>query len=1204
MGVRFIIGRAGSGKTHYCLEQIARRLRESAGEGQHLFLLVPEQASLQMERAILERPGIQGFARCEVLSFRRLAYRVFNACGGVLRTIRPIARLMVLRHLVVEMARDLRVFGSRSGRLGTIGAIERTIDELIREDVTPDDLARLLSEIEGQDDLLSARLHDIHRLYRGYLDRLGSDMADPGHCLRIVRERLAAYTPLAGSLIWADGFAGLTRQEQALLVALAGMAEQVEVSLLIDPSSPVVSEGAAVEPFHLFARTERTYARLARALHEAGISPAPPLILHGDSGRFSASPTLARLERSLFAAIPPAHAAGGTSEGRANGNTDAVTSERPASAETCGDEIQLVQAATRRVEVAAVVAEIQRLVRRPGCTMRYRDIAIIVRDLGPYHDVLSAALGAAGIPFFIDRRRPIGHHALVELVRSTIELAIRVDIETVATFIKTGLTGLEDDQADLLENFVRAHAVTGREPYLQSADWLPRPRPSQRRGEDDPAAGAERDLEAINRARRYLAALWGPWWQRAKPDEPEPPSARQWVEALLQALTGMGVPERLVAWADAADRAGRHQEAQEHRQVWQHVMELLGDLAGLFGDEPLTIETLSEVVDTALAGATLGLTPPTLDQVLVGSIERSRHPAIRAAFVMGFAEGEFPQRPTEDPIFSDRSRAELARRGVELAPSSRQQLFDERMLAYIALTRPSERLWVSWPVVDDEGRVLRPSPWLGNLKAALPQAVLEHRLSDPSSERAMWSITTPADLVAALAADFRLRRGRAEGSADVPCDRRWNALYDFARRHEAIQGSLRSALASLTYRNRAELPSGKMAQVLGDPLRSSVSRIETFASCPFRHFADCLLDLEPRAEWELEAVDLGLICHRVLERYVGQLVAQRQRLDSVAEDEIPSIIRHLSEEATKELVDELLRGDPRNAYILSRGETDLTRVLDAQRFVASAGEFSPCGVEVSFGMPMPSSPSPDQRYLPALPITTPQGRTILLRGRIDRVDLAEAGGRYLAAVIDYKRSLTRRMSLAKAFHGLDLQLLAYLLVIREHGSRLASRPVEPAAAFYVALLGGLRSVDEPPSEPLKPEDRYTSLKPRGIVDWQCVPSLDVIEPGKASKVISAFMKKDGNPGNLHTTDVADHDTFLALLDHADHSMGDLCDRMLDGDVSVSPYCLGTETACRWCLYPSVCRYEFDAQGMRFLPGMNRQQALDRLERCGGGTPHD
>ncbi|MBN1346829.1 MAG: PD-(D/E)XK nuclease family protein [Phycisphaerae bacterium] len=1171
MSVRFILGRAGAGKTAYCIEQIVSRLKDSADQGQHLLLLVPEQAGLQMERSLLESRDVAGFARCEVLSFRRLAHRVLSTGGGAIVTLSATGRLMALRRVVHDVADRLTVFGGRRGRRGLVERLGRTLDELIRQEVTPEALDAALEQLDPDDEQLTGRARDIRLIYQTYLSRLGSDRVDPGHHLAIARDRLEAYDAVRESLIWVDGFAGLTGQELRMLVSLAGLAARMEISLLLDPDGAQARGDRPPSPFHLFARTERTYFALNQALREGGIEVEPPLLLSGPPPRFRRAHALARLERRLFAANKPAE------------------HDAEQEVEEPGACCRLIRAATRRVEVAAAVTEIQRLVQRQTDPLRYRDIAIVVRDLDPYHDLLTAALTAADIPHFIDRRRPIAHHALVELIRSEIELARHVDIESVAVFVKSGLAGLDEDEIDLLENYLRSEAVVGRSRWT-GEQWTYHRRPSRAVPDaaSDGLADAEGpcdDLSLLNEIRDRLVASLQPWWELA--DSPTPLPGHQWARGLFELLQRLDVPRQIADWADAADRAQRLDEAEEHRQVWNHVVELLDDLSDAFADDAMSLDDLAEVVDTALAGASLGLAPPTLDQVLVGSIERSRHPPIRAVMILGFAEGEFPQRPTQDPILSDQNRAALAKVGIELAPTSRQDLLDERLLAYIATTRPSETLWISWPAAEADGRVCHPSPFVQAIRAVFPSLDVTD-LAEPASQRRTWAITTRHDLAGGIVADLRERTRLVASAPDD--DRRWNALYNWAIRHEQTRAWLDRVMPALTYSNDSALTDDVARRLYGNALRTSVSRIEVFAQCPFRHFAEYSLSLEPRTEWELSAIDLGLLHHRILEEFVERLIESRRRIGDVSPDELAVSLGELSDRALSELVDQLIFDDPRNAYLIEHGNVDLLRALEVQRFVSQAGAYRPTGAEIWFGPDRPSEVETGRLCLPALEIHTPAGRTVSLRGKIDRVDLAEIGDRALASVVDYKRSLsTRRLSLDRVYHGLDLQLLTYLIVLAEHGEGLAvRRPVTPSGAFYVSLLDELRRLDAPPEAPPTESERCQPLRPRGLFDFDNLGTFDSrVAPGSRSEVLAVQVTKDGSPGYLDQVDTAPHADFENVLNHVRGRIGALCDRLLDGGVKVDPYRLGQEMACTYCPYQSVCRFEFDAHRPRRLRAISR-----------------
>jgi len=1176
MGVRFVLGRAGSGKTAHCLDEIRRRLRVDPAEGPRLILLVPEQASFQMERALIESPDIAGFCRCEVLSFRRLAYRVLGTAGGAAaKALSKTGRMMLLRHLLSRYAGSLRVYGKVRDTVGLLRQLAGCFAEMINEQIAPAELAAACRDDEPEHHLLYAKLHDVAVLYQAYLDALGTERLDPAQYLELARDRLADCPWLTEAEVWVDGFAGLTRQEQATLVELARLVGRMEITLLMDPASPVVGDPTApIEPFHLFARTERTYVGLHEAFRGAGVSLESPLLLEPQvPPRFEPHHPLAQLERGLFRTPPAA------------GTGQAGQPVRPRSGSADRACVRLIEAANRRVEVDAAVAHIQELVQRRERPLRYRQIAVIVRSLEPYHDLLSAALDAHGIPYFIDRRRGISHHAAVELIRSLARLVAEdFSCEAVGLLVKTGLLPIRQDEADAIENYVLAHGVQGRQVW-ERQEWGFVRRMSRGLRDDEPTEPERVQLAKINAIRSRILAALEPWLAVAGREEPAP--ARGWAAGLYACLERLEVPQRLEAWAVQAEDDGRLDEAAEHRQLWRDLIELLDDMVDAVGDEPMTAQQFAASLEAGLSELTVGLTPPTLDQVLVGSIERSRHPELEAVLVLGLNERLFPLAGSEDVIFGDADREHLASQGLELGPTRQQRLFDEKLLAYIAMTRPSRQLWVSYAAADEYGRELAPSPFVEALRAALPEIELERR-AEPAGTRQTWAIGTADELAEYVALEFRRRPPRSDDDRTIRAV--WNAIYETARSQEGLRRPLAAALAGLVYSNdEAQLDPDAIAALYGQAFVASVTRLETFAACPFRHFAAYGLQLEERATAEISAIDLGVLHHAILEHVVADLCSERRSLADLDDDELAQRIETVARRIVPRLADELVLGDARNAYLLEQSNRELNEVLKAQRFAAQAGRFRPIATELHFGFP--DSPG----SLEPLVIETPGGHRLAIRGKIDRVDVAELAQEFLGVVVDYKHSAHRRLDLAEVYHGLSLQLIGYLLVLQQRGESLVGRPIRPVAAFYVNLVPQYERVDHPDQAGTAEPERYKPHKPRGLFDFAHLELFDRNAPvGGWSQVVSAFRTKSGSLGYADSSDALERGQLEAVLDYTRDKIGHLADELLDGRIAVEPYRLNDQMPCRFCCYGSVCRFEFGTQWPRGLERGRRQDFLDRM----------
>lgn len=1181
MGVRLIAGRAGSGKTHWCLTRIRDALAAGLTEGPRLILLVPEQAALQMERALLAMAPVPALGRCEVLSFRRLAHRILQSGGAGSRVVMtPLGRRMALRHLIGRHRKSLREFAGVSERGGFVAAISRAVTELLQESVTIDQLESAAAGAEANNDPSAPRLHDVAVLYRAYLEYLTSQRVDPEGVLDLARSRLDDVAWLRGAVVFFDGFAGMTQQQVRMTVALAERAAEVNVSLLLDPASRfVTAPDAEPDDLSLFAHTERTWSALSRAFRSAGLATEAPVLL-GAAGhpRFQRAGGLEHLERRLFRLSGPFGAAADAARLTGPDQQPAARTHDTAAGSGIGrGTIRLVRSPDPRCEVEAAIRTIVDLVHHPDHPMRFRDIALVVRDLEPYHDLISGCLRAHGIPFFIDRRRPTFHHPLVELVRAALAMHGSGSFgAAIAMLLKTGLSGLDDQTADALENYQLAHGLTT--PASWSEEWSHPARPGRRAV--GTAVAEQDELSGIITARDSLLQRIGPWWPDAGRTRGRP-SCRTWVERLGGLLGRLEVTTRLAGWCDEASSRGDLDEAAEHEHVWSDLLKLLEELTAVLGDERMTGRQFQEVVETALAEFTLGLVPATLDQVLVGSIERSRHPAVRAMFVLGFGDGQFPARVPEEIVLTDDERQCLATAGVTLGRTRSSRLLDERMLAYVALTRPSEFLWVSYPERGASGAPSSPSPYWPWLRAAVPDIEVEH-----IGEAGPETVSNAATLAGGLA---RGMRRWCEGAIDEAESAPWLALYDWASGQERLRAAVGRALSALAESPPAVLSAGAIASLWRAPFHTSVTRLEQFAGCPFQHFAARGLRLEPRPEHEISALDMGRLYHTVLEQFVNELMETGRSLSDMTPGDIARNLSRLSELAVPSLSQEARVDERQQRWARRRTGRDLPPAVEGARRSIGRSPLRPLLTERVFG-------GDGADDLPALLLKTPEGIEVSVHGKIDRVDLLRAEDVSLAVVYDYKRSVGRRLRLDEVYHGLALQLLAYLLVIADHGRHISGTTLRPGGAFYLPLLAGFARVGHPAEAVEDDAAGFKSFRPRGVVDFDWIDRLDPdgAAAGGWSPVFSVYRTRDGGLGHVDRGDAVEGGALPMLLSHVRRTMGTLAGRWIDGDISVLPSRLGDQVPCAYCKYQSVCRMEYATRQTRRLSPMSRGDVLSRI----------
>lgn len=1107
MAVTFVIGRAGSGKTHFCIERAASHL--AAGGDDHIILLVPEQASFQMERTLAQRTACGGFWRAEVLSFTRLARRVAAELGISAEPLTPDARRFALRYVLARAEPQLGVLRPFIRKPGFLLELSTTIEEWLAERVTPDELRSAVSRLA--DSPRASRLRELVLIFDEYCRWLKSGAPDPAQRLDALRDQLPRLAWLRNAHVFADGFAGFTGQEFETLGVLAANTRSLTLTLLIDPRDPVIHDrAAAVEPLGLFSRIGETYGRLLRTFRSVGVEINAPIPLdHLTHSGHSAQSAFAARETALVSVW--SHPRGVITAPKAPiGNTHVVECETP------------------RDELRAAAAAIRRSVAESGGTLRYRDCAIITRDLEPIAELCKEVFADFEIPFFLDRRRTLRSHPLALLVTRLWE-AVRTDLSTdsMLALLRTDLLPLQREETEALQQTAAAYRPAGVDVW--SDDWpkmnLPGALSQQLR------SVRQRLIAALEPLRKAAAA--------------ESQTGRAWAEAFHAVLQAMHISARLTHWMGDALRDGEREKAETHRLAWSALCGALQQLHTTLHETPLPVHEAASLMTQSICDATVGLTPPMLDQVLVSAIERSRHPEIRRAWLIGFNEGAFPARPMQPVLLTNADRAELRRAGIENVRTPDHDVFAERLLAYIAMTRPTESLTISYSRLGLNGDERLPSPFLADVRRALGVRTTTAHADD-----------APPASINELAR--RLLINQTEKT-------RLNAIVACVSRQPELAAKLQYMRRGREYENCTQpIVNGMRTIGPSGAWRLAVSDVESYLQCPFQYFASRQLRLNPYRgprpiEWQL-----GEAAHGILAAVVG---------DALGEPPIAGI----SDDRWLEFLDRAVRADreslgpsldirrPQSAFLhelLYRRLRDVV-LTHAERW--RRGSFEPAAVEVPLDQIGSLASSGTSRKAQPKPfeITLTSGETIEISGRIDRVDRIPSDVTPTLALYDFK---TRAQSLkTKVLVSPILQMFLYAAALRAAGYRVGGVFIAPWSIASANKTAAFEAADAT-------TQRLLLLRPKGLVDQTLLSQFDRELANRGdSAVIGVRLTMDGKP--YSNSDAAEASKIDARCAAAVDSVGHAAIGIADGAIPVSPLVVGRRLACLTCDFQPLCRFE-------------------------------
>jgi ATP-dependent helicase/nuclease subunit B len=1159
MSLRFIIGRSGSGKTTKCLNEIRQKLREEPN-GHPIIYLVPEQMTFQSEYALIHTPGLGGMIRAQVFSFTRLAWRVLQETGGMSRYhLSQTGVRMLLRKIVEKRKNELVLFARAAEKNGFIEQLEEMLIECKRYCITPQQLQQTENQLRHKanatEKVLADKLKDLQLIYEEFERELMHRYVDSEDYLRLLAEKVPHSRYLSDSEIYIDGFHHFTPQEYMVLEQLLLHCKRVTIALTVDAP---YNEHLPHE-LHLFRMTGKTYHDLRKMalLNNVPIEEVELLrenVRHRDralshlEAHYDARPAVPFLEQT--------------------------------------DSIQMYQATHRRAEVEGIAREIIRLVRDEG--YRYRDLALLIRNSDEYRDVLKTVFADYGIPYFIDEKESMMYHPFIEFIRASLDVInTNWRYEAVFRAVKTDFFFPLDSDVqtmreamDQLENYVLGQGIQG-------SKWTERWTYRRYRGLEGisvPQTDEEKEYEEkLNKWREMVVTPLMTLQKRLKKAK----TGREMCEALYLYFEQLHVPKKLEKLRDEAEEKGQLLIARHHEQAWSAVIDLLDQYVEILGEETLPLKLFATIIETGLDSLQFSLVPPAIDQVLIAHFDRSRLTDIKCVFIAGVNDGIIPTKKSDDGMLSEKDRELLHHFSVRVAPTSREQLLDEPFAIYLALASPKERLYITYPLADGEGKSLMPSMLLKRLKEMFPTIQEKQWGNEPLSlplHEQLSFITNHLATIGHLAVQLQAWKRQ------YPIEPVWWDVYNIYTEYDEWRERAKKVLSALFYENKTKKLEKEISKKLyGNKVKASVSRVEQFNRCPFAHFASYGLRLKERNVFRLEAPDVGQLFHYALKVITERVRAEQLDWARLSKQQCEQLSYEAVEQIAPHIQQEILLSSHRYHYVKRKLQNIMTRTTTVLSEQAKMSGFAPLEVELQFG---------DNGQLPPLTFQLADGTTLELVGRIDRIDQAQSSKGVLLRIIDYKSS-NKKLDLTEVYYGLTLQMLAYLDIVIEYAETLVGTSALPAGVLYFHIHNPIiKSKNTLLKEEEAEQKIFESFKMNGLLldDQEVIKLMDqTLDVGKGSAIVPVKINKDGSFSK--SSAVVSEKDFALLRQHVRTIFQRVGTQMVDGIVDIAPYKLKNDTACQYCSFRDVCQFDESLEQDRYRILKNKQ--LEQLYDDGG-----
>lgn len=1115
MALQFILGASGTGKTTYLYDMVTELAAKHPDTA--YYFIVPEQFTLATQKELVIRNPVGGIFNIDVLSLARLAHKVFEELGREQRTVlKDIGKSMVIKRVLSECRENLTLFGANAGQTGFVEEAKSLISELFQYGIGVAELEEMREE-NKDNELLYKKLSDVLILVHKFDELLGEQYMTSEGIYDALADCIEDSRFLKNCVIVLEGFTGFTPSQYALLKKLFHLAKTVYISVTITKYAAF----APKKENDLFFMSKNTVDRLTKLADEVHCEVLEPIVVGETDYRHEEGTALHHLWGNLFRyPVRMYH-------------------------QEAEEEIRIFAGADAKAECRYAVTKMLQLIQQNG--YRYRDIAVVVSDINSYGELMEQELIKAGIPCFLDYKKNMSENSFAEYLKAVLKLAeVGLHTEGVLSYMKNSLSGWAKEEVFDFENYCLALGIKG---YQFGKEWKRQYR-----------THTEISLENINSSRKKLLEEICPLLEAFRQ---ESATVEDFTRALFYFLKEHGLEKRLKAKEEEFLAAGDRLRAREYAQVYRVVLELFDQLAELLGKEKITPKEYRELVETGLREAKVGLIPTGSEQVVIGDMERTRLKEIKALFFLGVNDGKVPAVSNNQGILSDKDRKELSKDKFELAPDPVTRMSNGQFYLYMNLTKPSERLYLTYAAVGEDGKTIRTSYLIGKIKGLFPKLAICTEY-DSAAEAAVQNDKGHQTFLTSL-------RQFAAGEAEEI----FGELYHFYTKTIGREELDRLIRQAVMLAEKEQLTPELAKELYGNTIVGSVTRMEQYARCAFAHFLKYGLCLEERQEYRLQTPDIGNLYHDGLKRFGNELLSQGKKWQEISAEERNALAERCAKESVDAYATDIFVSSAKNQYLTGQMERVLKKTLDILTTQLSGSDFSPEAFEKAFFH---------------------TDRNLSLYGVIDRVDSCETEGGKLVKIVDYK-SGTRDFSLEELYYGLSMQLAVYMTaVLREKENKDAV----PAAMFFYHVDDPI--VDkkgDPEQEVLK------KLRVKGLVNdkMEIVRKLDHAFVDAAGglaasiKSVKIPVETDKEGKYKKSSKVADSEMFVAISDYVYKKLKAESEEILAGAAEIAPYKCRKKTGCDYCGYASVCGFDKKSgSSYRMLAAMSDEEVFNKLRQ--------
>ncbi len=1121
MSLSLIIGSSGSGKSTTIYNRIIQESIQN--KDKNFLIIVPEQYTMSTQRLLVSMHPNHCIMNIDVLSFNRLAYRVFEELGAAVHAVLDdTGKSLVIRKLVNNHLNELTALRNNITRINYITQVKSLISELTQYNITPERLKDMI-DTPVMSQSFKRRASDLLVLYQAFLDFTQGKYVTTESILSTLNDMLDSSDIVTGSTVVLDGFTGFTPIQYQLVEHMLKLCDEVAVTITADEATPLLEAKADDE---LFAMSSEFALKMTAIAKNAKVTINDPVIISDDNGWLSENEPLKFLERNIFR-----------------------NNKLKYQGEDASEAISLVSLRGPREELKFIAITINKLVREG---LNYKDIAVVAPDLEQYRYLLSDIWKNYEIPYFIDTKTEILFHPMSEAIDALFDIFNRnFHREDVLRFLRSGLTDLSLEEIDYLDNYLLATGIRGKNKFFH---------PFAIRSN---TFSKDEDMLRINELRNRFIVPFEAFDKSISNKS----TVKEIATALYDFALAFDFEKKISFRGEQFNDNDNPVKAKEYSQIYQVIMNVLDKMVSILDEEEMDLQEFKDIFSAGLSAAAIGVIPPANDSVIVGDIERTRLSNIKVLFCIGASDDAIPKKVENGGILSQLEREQLLSAGFELAPSDRQKTFRQRFYLYLMLTKPNRKLYLTMPRVDGAGKSVSPSYLVGLLTEMFPEVSLTE-IEDFASEDKLLSKKSSVDYLIEL-----INNAVFYGIESLSPKQQvmLKELLAWASKETAVD--LDSIIEAAFYQHTKEKVSADIMEAVNEAFNEdetvsgSVSRFELYNECAYKYFLTYIMQLQVREKFELSSMDLGNFCHEALQRFSDAIKEDNKSWKTISVQERNAYI-DLAIGKTFEAMPKVgTLEDSTQRYIVNTLKKTLRHTVEVITTQVSRGEFEPAFFEEKIKSTINDFETDEV--------------VANLEGKVDRIDLTDSVDKAVR-IIDYKSS-NHELSLQECYYGLSMQLPIYMGVVLEKlKDKYPNATLHPSAMLYYEMsddyFDGKERTPEARNEKRLSLNKMSGLLSSDKADLRANDSTVGIEEGqvKTSSIVPYSVDSKGNV--TKRSKVIDIEDMSTVIDYSFYSAANTASKIIAGEFDCEPVRLGKINACQYCGFKSICHFDESAEG--------------------------